>query len=331
MDKNNKTNRKYLVEASTGLQDVDNLKTSSYYDELSKKYINNEIQLDEFNQIIENYYQDKKDNQTIKNAKEADLVANRINVLLSDDSFSLNMQFLQTIHKFLFKDILNKPGFLRQTNISKKEWILNGDSVTYGDYRQIEETCYYDINEEKQYQYTNNIDKTIEHIATFISNIWQNHPFIEGNTRTIAVFLIKYLRFLGFKTINNTFKLHSWYFRNALVRANYSNIQKGINENKNFLIKFLRNLILGEQNELSNRQMHINALNNLKLVLSARQCAILELMKSNPNINIKQLKDNLKCSEITVKRDIEHLKGIKVLKRIGSKKKGIWSIVGLDK
>ena len=88
--------------------------------------------------------------------------------------------------------------------------------------------------------------------------MWQIHAFGEGNTRTTAVFTIQYLRSLGFDVDNDQFARHSWYFRNALVRANYHNIAKGIDYSPIYLERFFRNLLLGEQWDLRNRYLHIH-------------------------------------------------------------------------
>lgn len=102
------------------------------------------------------------------------------------------------------------------------------------------------------------MDEIIHHLAVFVSRLWQIHIFGEGNTRTTAVFFIKYLKTLGFSATNDIFAKHAWYFRNALVRANYTNLQKDIHETTKYLELFLRNLVLGEKNELHNRYLHIS-------------------------------------------------------------------------
>ena len=76
------------------------------------------------------------------------------------------------------------------------------------------------------------------------------------------MFFIKYLRTLGFSATNDIFAENAWYFRNALVRANYTNLQKGIHETTEYLEAFLRNLLLNEKNELHNRNLHISGFLN---------------------------------------------------------------------
>ena len=114
------------------------------------------------------------------------------------------------------------------------------------------------MGQEREFSYANmNIDDAIRHLTRFCANLWQVHAFCEGNTRTTAVFMIKYLLTLGFNVVNDVFAENSWYFRNALVRANYSDLTNGIQPDKSFLVKFFRNLLLGENNELKNRYMQI--------------------------------------------------------------------------
>ena len=127
-------------------------------------------------------------------------------------------------------------------------------------------TLEYDFSEEKKFSYKNlNMDQIIHHLAVFVSKLWQIHIFAEGNTRTTAVFFIKYLRTLGFDDANDIFAEHAWYFRNALVRANYTDLKNGVHETTEYLELFLKNLLLDEKNELHNRTMHVSGkFNNLQ-------------------------------------------------------------------
>ena len=163
---------------------------------------------------------------------------------------AIGLQDVDGVYKF--------AGMIRDYNISKKEWILKGKSLVYAGADTIKDTMKYDFDLEKSFDYSAlSIDESLKHITGFIANMWQIHPFGEGNTRTTAVFAIKYLRSLGFDVTNTLFADNSWYFRNALVRANYADIQKGIYEDKSYLEKFFRNLILGEKNEMKNRYLII--------------------------------------------------------------------------
>lgn len=141
--------------------------------------------------------------------------------------------------------------------------MLDGATVMYGSASELIATLEYDFSQEKAFSYKGlSMEEIIHHLAVFISRLWQIHIFEEGNTRTTAVFFIKYLRMLGFTATNDIFAENAWYFRNALVRANYTNLQKGIYETTEYLEVFLRNLLLGERNELHNRNLHISGVLN---------------------------------------------------------------------
>ena len=229
------------------------------------------------------------------------------------------------------------------SNISKKEWVLDGDSVSYGGAIDLRETLEYDISQERNFRFNGlTMDETIHHLAIFISRLWQIHVFGEGNTRTTAVFFIKYLRMLGFKAENDLFAENSWYFRNALVRANYNNIKAGIYETTEFLEKFMRNLVLDEKNELHNRDMHIGAqflsghadsINdpiNDPIKLIEREEKIVEILRREPALTRSGMAECLGCSDSTVKRALQSMVEKGIIKRIGSNKKGEWIILNVN-
>ena len=256
-----KQKKGYIWQTAIGLQDVDGLKPSEYLIETAKKNIDGDITLEEANDLIHSYYKSKTARLDVENrTEEADKVSARIAQILSEDAFVFSPNQLIAIHRRLFDGIYKFAGTIRDYNISKKEWILKGKSVVYAGADTIKDTMKYDFDLEKSFDYSAlSIDESIKHITGFIANMWQIHPFGEGNTRTTAVFAIKYLRSLGFNVTNTLFADNSWYFRNALVRANYADIQKGIFEDKTFLERFFRNLLLDEQNELKNRYLIIGA------------------------------------------------------------------------
>ena len=195
--------------------------------------------------------------------EEADKVSSRIAEILSETAFSFSPNEYISIHRKLFQGIYKYAGKIRDYNITKKEWVLDGATVMYGSASELRATLEYDFSQEKDFSYKNlSMDEIIHHLAVFISRLWQIHIFGEGNTRTTAVFFIKYLRTLGFSATNDIFAENAWYFRNALVRANYTNLQKGIHETTEYLEAFLRNLLLNEKNELHNRHLHISGLLN---------------------------------------------------------------------
>ena len=245
-----------------GLNKVDNLEPSKYLLDLSKKNINGELKYYEVENLLKTYYQTQNHNDIrIQKEKECDLVSLRIAQLLEDKSFGFSPIILKNIHKYLFKDIYDFAGNYRDYNISKKEPILNGETVKYVNYQDIESYLDYDFKEEKDFDYSKlNTDELIGHIAKFTSSIWQVHPFGEGNTRTIAVFIEKYLNNMGFNVNNDMFKEYSLYFRNTLVRSNYGNIPKGIYPIFDYLIMFFENLLKNKNNELKNRELYAKEL-----------------------------------------------------------------------
>ena len=242
-----------------GLQDVDGLRVSEYLKETAVKHIQGDITIDEVREQLRSYYVNKTTHDADGAEKEeADRVAANITKLLNEQSFSLTPLEFLNIHRHLFEGIFKHASEIRPFDISKKEWVLQGDTVVYGRAADIHAALKYDIQTERDFSYKGlTSDEIISHVVDFVILLWQNHPFREGNTRTTAVFIIKYLRSIGFTVNNELFADNSWFFRNALVRANYRNPQKGIQPDKSFLVKFFRNLLLGENNELKNQFMVI--------------------------------------------------------------------------
>lgn len=242
-----------------GLQAVDGLKTSEYLQDTARRNIEGEITIDEARELVKQYYVKKTaHDEGDEDTEEADRVSSNISKLLQTDAFTYSVAGLSAIHRAIFEGVFKHAGRFRDYDISKKEWVLQGDSVLYGRWQDLRMTIEYDLEQEHQFNYfALNKDQVVEHLAKFVAGLWQIHPFGEGNTRTTAVFIIKYLRSQGFDVNNELFERHSWYFRNALVRANYRNLKKGINYESIFLVRFFRNLLLGENNTLKNRYMMI--------------------------------------------------------------------------
>ena len=243
-----------------GLQAVDGLKTSEYLQETARRNIEGEITIDEARELVKQYYVKKTaHDEGDEDREEADRVSSNISKLLQTDAFTYSVAGLSAIHRAIFEGVFKHAGRFRDYDISKKEWVLRGDSVLYGRWQDLRMAIEYDLEQERQFDYTPlDKDQMVEHLAKFVAGLWQIHPFGEGNTRTTAIFAIKYLRSQGFSVNNDLFERHSWYFRNALVRANYRNLQKGINYEPLFLVRFFRNLLLGENNTLKNRYMMID-------------------------------------------------------------------------
>ena len=257
-----KAARSYAWSTAIGLQAVDGLKPSKYLIDTAIQNIEGKITIKEAQSLIDSYYKERPVPQSDEErTEEADKVSSRIAELLSETAFSFSPNEYISIHRKLFQGIYNHAGKIRDYNITKKEWVLDGATVMYGSASELRATLEYDFSQEKDFSYRGlSMDEIIHHLAVFVSRLWQIHIFGEGNTRTTAVFFIKYLRTLGFSATNDIFAENAWYFRNALVRANYTNLQKGIHETTEYLEVFLRNLLLNEKNELHNRDLHISGL-----------------------------------------------------------------------
>lgn len=249
-------------DAAIGLQEVDSLKPSKYLKKLSEENVNGEKTIYEVEHELKEYYIEKeKINDINHNELECDLVSTRIVQLLEDEKFELSVDFLRYIHGYLFKDIYDFAGQFRKIDFSKHELILNNDSALYGDCKTLKESLEYDISLERVKNYKEmNIVEVINNITDFSSRIWQTHPFREGNTRTTAIFIIKYLISLGYQVDNTLFKDKSVYFRNALVRSNYFNNEKNVKEDNSYLIKFYENLLLGKNNNLQSKDLIVKEL-----------------------------------------------------------------------
>jgi len=254
-----KRDKGYAWHTAIGLQAVDGLKTSQYLIDTAIKNIEGEISIDEVQELLNSYYEENPKADIEDRTEEADKVAVRIAKVLSERAFSFTPNEYISIHKRLFLGIYSHAGKIRDYNITKKEWVLDGATVLYGSASELRTTLDYDFFEEQRFSYKGlGMDEIIHHLAVFVSRLWQIHIFGEGNTRTTAVFFIKYLRTLGFDATNDIFAENAWYFRNALVRANYNDLKNGVHETTEFLELFLRNLLLEEKNELHNRSMHIS-------------------------------------------------------------------------
>ena len=253
-----KAMRGYAWNTAIGLQAVDGLKTSQYLVDTAIKNIEGKITMGEAQKLIESYYEERPKHLDTKRTEEADKVSARIAAILSETAFSFSPNEYTSIHYKLFRGIYKHAGRMRDYNITKKEWVLDGATVIYGSASELKATLEYDFLQERNFSYKNlSMNEIIRHLAVFVSRLWQIHILGEGNTRTTAVFFIKYLRTLGFSAINDIFAKNSLYFRNALARANYTNLPQGVDETTEYLELFLRNLLLGEANELNNEELHI--------------------------------------------------------------------------
>lgn len=249
----------YIWSTAIGLQQVDRLETSQFLRETAKRQIEGEITLSEASQLVRQYYVTKSGRETInEDEQEADLVTTNIANILASKTFNFSTNGLISLHRRIFEGVMKHNGELRKYDITKKEWVLQGDTVLYLNWEDLRMALDYDIEQEKNFSYRGlTADETIEHITKFVAGIWQIHPFAEGNTRTTAVFTIQYLRSLGWNVTNEMFAKYSWYFRNALVRANYHNARKGVEYTPIYLERFFRNLLLEEEWVLKSRYLHV--------------------------------------------------------------------------
>lgn len=250
----------YAWSTAIGLQAVDGLKTSEYLNDLARRNIEGEITIDEVEQLLNSYYENKTTREADDDDKqEADKASKNIKRILSVKTCDFSTNGYISLHRRIFEGVMKHAGEIRKYDITKREWVLEGDTVSYLNWEDLRRAVDYDIQQERDFSYKGiSNDELVAHVAKFVSGLWQIHAFGEGNTRTTAVLTIQYLRSLGFNVENDLFAKHSWYFRNALVRANYKNAIKGIDYSPVFLERFFRNLLLGEQWDLRNRYLHIN-------------------------------------------------------------------------
>lgn len=334
-----------------GLQDVDRLKPSEFLLEQAKANIEGRISSEEVGKRLEEYYSQKsvREQAEADGTFEADRVADRINLLLAEKAFTFSPMELSRIHGFLFKSVLPHAGQFRTYNITKNQWILDGDTISYGSAESLSELLNYDFGEEKKFDYsTVSSADAIRHIVRFISGIWQIHAFGEGNTRTTAVFLIKYLRSFGFEVNNESFEKHSWFFRNALVRSQYENIPKDIHRTFEPLERFMNFAVFGIPADLRNRTLHIRWNEPLRQDdgsedakrqndvletplsfserLSLKDMAVIRLIASDSKISIATITAKTGLSRRTVDRVIAALKDKGIITREGAKNNATWLI-----
>lgn len=323
-----------------GLQDVDGLSTSEYLLDTAKEHIAGKISITDADKRIQSYYEERTDRDEIEaHTKEADIVSVRIARLLSEKTFQFSPAELRNIHEKLFLGVFKHAGKIRDYNITKKEWVLKGDTVVYASHDSIRDTLEYNFQQEKEYSYEGlSLEKSVEHISKFTLGIWQIHPFCEGNTRTTAVFIIKYLKTFGFNISNETFAANSWLFRNALVRANYNDWQNNVHETTKFLEMFFENLLMDKNNDLKNRYIHIDykdesAIENISkcqngtLKLTVDELELLKIIKKEPTATQKRIAELSGKSERTIKRRTVQLQEKGYICRENGKRNGKWTVL----
>ena len=329
-----KVEKTKMWETAIGLQAVDGLEPSKYLIKTAKEHIEGNINIDEVKKRITEYYEAENSRKDFeKESEEADKVAVRITEILSEKTFNFSLTEMLNIHKRLFTGIIDKAGEFRDYNFTKKEWVLNGDTVIYSSFETIKDTLEYDFEQERNFSYKDlGLEESIKHLCRFTANIWQIHPFCEGNTRTTAVFIIKYLRTFGFNINDEVFAENSWYFRNSLVRANYKNFEKNVFEDTSFLEKFFYNLLTGSKYELKNRFAHIDyAVEESRTETKANaqtleEQAIINILRNKPRVTQEEIATEINKSLRTVKNYMAEMQEKGLIERINSKKNGEWVV-----
>lgn len=339
------TEKSVAWKTAIGLQDVDGLKTSDYLLKTAKEHIEGKIDIKTAQSRVQSYYKERQIRDEIEEGtREADIVSTRIAELLGEKTFQFSPAEWREIHRRLFEGVFDHAGAYRTYNITKSEWVLNGETVLYASAGSIKATLDYDFGQEKEFSYEGlSAAEAVKHIAKFTSGIWQIHPFCEGNTRSTAVFIIKYLKTFGFQVNNEIFAGNSWYFRNALARANYSNIQKGISSTTVYLEVFFENLLMGAENELKNRYIHVDYnkvvqradQSAMKIISKCNNCTLEELaimneLKKNPTITQKELAVRIGKSERTIKTRTVEMQEKGLIRRENGKRNGRWEVLVKD-
>lgn len=294
-----------------GLQAVDGMTPSQYLIDVARRNIEGDLTMDEVQDLLHSYYASAANRDKIEeNDEEADKTSANIKRILSTNTLAFNTNGYIATHRRIFEGVFKHAGQLRKYDISKKEWVLNGETVNYLNWEDLRRALDYDIQQEKDFSYKGlSDDEKIKHLCRFTSGLWQIHPFCEGNTRTTAVFLIQYMRSIGYKVTNDMFAEHSWYFRNALVRANYKNSALGIDYDQVFLERFLRNMLLGEQWVLKNRYLVINPPQEFK-VQPRLDIVETEQVSNKYRTSTEQVPNKLVCNDPNI---------VKLIKIIGYK------------
>lgn len=340
------TEKSVAWKTAIGLQDVDGLKTSDYLLKTAKEHIEGKIDIKTAQSRVQSYYKERQIRDEIEEGtREADIVSTRIAELLGEKTFQFSPAEWREIHRRLFEGVFDHAGVYRTYNITKSEWVLNGETVLYASAGSIKATLDYDFGQEKEFSYDGlSAADAVKHIAKFTSGIWQIHPFCEGNTRSTAVFIIKYLKTFGFQVNNEIFAENSWYFRNALARANYNDIQKGISSTTVYLEKFFENLLMSAENELKNRYIHVDYdkvfqsadQSAMKTISKCNLCTLEELaimneLKKKPAITQKELAVRIGKSERTIKTRTVEMQEKGLIRRENGKRNGRWEVLVKDR
>ncbi len=341
--------RAHAWATAIGLQDVDGLKPSKYLLATAKRHIEGEISQEDARRLVDEYYETKEGHDLPADVQEADKVSARMIAIINAPGFRLSPEYYLGLHKSIFEGVFSHAGIIREVELTKREWVLNGDTVQYTPSCVINDSLEYDFDRERKFKYKGlSEDRFVEHFAAFISDIWQIHPFREGNTRTVALFAIKYLRSLGYQVSNDLFAEKSWYFRNALVRANYENVRLQVEKTQLPLEEFFKVLLFGYELELKNRFLRVgqeygtkpaeaiadlhrqddgvnDGVNDgVKSVLNQTEEKAVKAILRDNRLKSAQLAKILGVKKRQAERVIASLKVKAGLKRCGADKNGVW-------
>ncbi len=337
-----------------GLQDVDGLKPSDYLIETAKRHIEGEISQEEARRLVDEYYETKEGHDLPADVQEADKVSARMIAVINSPTFNFSVAYYLGLHRQIFEGVFKFAGEVRSVELTKREWVLDGDSVQYTPACMIKDTLEYDFDRERKFRYKGlSEDRFVEHFASFISGVWQIHPFREGNTRTVALFAIKYLRARGYIVTNDLFAEKAYYFRNALVRANYENDRLGVEKTQLPLEEFFKVLIFGQDIELRNRFLrigheygttaakamenlhrhdvgiksglkHLDVGINVGINFTQAEEAAAQAILRNPRLTASKLGDAVGVTSRQAERILASLKKKANLRREGARKNGRW-------
>ena len=314
-------------QTAIGLQAVDGLKPSQYLIDTARRNIVGEITIEEVQSLLRTYYASAENRNQNEDMEEADKASANIKRILSTNTLDFTTNGYIATHRRIFEGVMKHAGELRQYDIEKKEWVLRGDTVHYLNWEDLRRALDYDIQQEREFSYRGlTPDQKVAHLCRFTSGLWQIHAFCEGNTRTTAVFLIQYLRSIGYAVNNDLFARHSWYFRNALVRANYKNSDLGIDYDFRYLELFFRNLLLGEQNELKNRYLHLDWESTQELIKTTQE-KILDEIRLHPETTRNRLAELIGVTPDAIKKQLDKLRAVGRIQHLGATKKGYWKII----
>lgn len=341
--------RASIWSVAIGLQQVDQLQTSEYLRQTAKRNIDGEITMEEATKAIHEYYISKTSHDAgDEDKEEADKVSTNIANILKSKTFNFSTLGFTSIHRRVFEGVMKHAGELRKYDITKKEWVLRGDTVLYLNWEDLRQALDYDITREKEFIYKGlSMDEKIAHLAQFVAGLWQIHAFREGNTRTTAVFVIQYLRSLGWDVDNDMFAKYAWYFRNALVRANYRNDKLGIEYTPIYLERFFRNLLLGESWDLKSRYLYLTppeewkvqpqtSVQNVKTSEKTTKTSekkqktsekIIYLLRKNNALSAADLGLQLGRTPRAIEMQLEKLRTLGLIRRIGPDKGGHWEVL----